>query len=626
MTVTEVQHVHNVSTATTNSATTGTLTTPAVAGNLLIAHVGVDKSAGTFTVPAGWTELANVVGASASTLIVGKIAAGGEASLTISWTTSVIGGYATTFVEYTGVNPIDPFGPLTVPAYDDTARTSMSLDPGTTERAGLALAFFSNDTTGTNTEFLPTATGWALEAFARGGPGVVLLSRAVDLREDIPATTFTWTRSDQTIGAVVLINERPTKADTLVEGFDAFNDTIWDYWHRWKGDAFVLSGGKLTITPSVDYDEGANTKVGYDLTNSSLVVDLAAPAKATGGTGGLDSFIILYDAINNSNRIEFWLGGNVGETWLECQYEIDGIRNAVSAGAYNYANHRYLRLRHDGSAVHWEASGDGLTWASLRSWVPTFQMTDLRLDMFAGYWDGTPTGITDMLVESVNPTLVSPNKLRLGNGTVSSLRVGANAVTKAYLGTTQVWPASNGVTIFGSSSPGTMTKATDGPVRVGAAFYVMNPPAPQQVVGGRLWVPAEMVVPTSCTITLHGPSQNQDILNEAAYTPGHIRTATLNNIVAGQWNEVLFATPAPILSSAEGGLYYWIAYRFADGTYLHTPGNPTHFGNSYVHMADNGEVVDAPTGNRGRSAYFYDGGNLGLTDLMWGVDVIVANA
>lgn len=199
---------------TVTSSSSGTLPTPATAGNALIAVFGIDKAAGTFTVPSGWTQLAQVSGASVSLFVIGKIAAGGETSVTVTYSTPAFGG-TTLLAEYSGVSG---FGPVSAPAYSDTARTSMALGPVTSTAAGRALAFLtmdSMDTVDPAASFTPAATGWTTRLVAtsptstNGAPGIALdeLTAAVASGATVPSTTFTWTRSDQVAGALVLLNE-----------------------------------------------------------------------------------------------------------------------------------------------------------------------------------------------------------------------------------------------------------------------------------------------------------------------------------------------------------------------------------------------------------------------------------
>ena len=150
-----------------SALTSMAMTFPApVAGNLLLAVVGVDKKAGSFTAPPGWTVAFQQAGASVSLAAVYRVATGDETSATIRWSTACAGG-SWLVAEYTGINPRDPLGPVRVATYSDTARTSMGLDPATAEASSIALAVFAVDSMNSTAsgetgggEFRPSATGW----------------------------------------------------------------------------------------------------------------------------------------------------------------------------------------------------------------------------------------------------------------------------------------------------------------------------------------------------------------------------------------------------------------------------------------------------------------------------------
>lgn len=199
-----------------------TLPSPATAGNLLTAAFTVDKDSGTFTVPSGWTLVPGFTGTTTGAQQVSlhaiyKIAAGGETTVTGAWPTAQDGA-AAHIVEHSGVNTADPFGPTTVPAYDDTGRSSLTLDPGPAEAAGGCIVFLALDTEGTTVRFTPSAPGFTLvdsvsaidfDPSATGGrPPLAFLeyNTALAPADDVPATTFTWQESDQAAGAAILLN------------------------------------------------------------------------------------------------------------------------------------------------------------------------------------------------------------------------------------------------------------------------------------------------------------------------------------------------------------------------------------------------------------------------------------
>lgn len=203
----------------------------ATAGHVLLAVWAVDKSAGTFTTPSGWTLLASQVGTSVSIMVCGKVAAGTETTVTGSWSTAALSGSSGVIAEYAGADTSSPFGPSNLPTYSDTARTSMTLDPAAATSAGAAIAFFGIDSvdlaSAGNTGFQPAATGftWVTTSFDNlsgtansGAAGAALVENlSITSGQDI-APAFSWTRSDQVAGFIQLLN---TTTGTTLAGVTA---------------------------------------------------------------------------------------------------------------------------------------------------------------------------------------------------------------------------------------------------------------------------------------------------------------------------------------------------------------------------------------------------------------------
>lgn len=215
--VSRVQHVTRGVTAgpAFTSLTTAALPTPATAGNVLVAGWQVDKNAGTFTPPPGWTTIATQSGASVSIHLAYKVATGGETTATASWATAQVGANSI-IAEYAGVSTSDPIGPVHTPSYSDTPHTGMTLDPTPAEANGAALAFFGVDSLlaqDSTTEFRPSGAGFTWVATSidedpqSAGAGAAALCERMGVvaGEDL-STAFTWTRNDQTAGVMVLLN------------------------------------------------------------------------------------------------------------------------------------------------------------------------------------------------------------------------------------------------------------------------------------------------------------------------------------------------------------------------------------------------------------------------------------
>ncbi len=254
--------------------TSAPVTFPApAAGNLLLAVISVDGSAGRFRAPSGWRLVFQRIGTSVSLAALCRVGTGSETAVTFTWTTPSPGG-SWVVSEYAGINGTDPLGPLASPAYSDSPRTSMLLNPPAAESASIQLAVFCIDAMdpptagGTGAEFRPTAPGWecittSYHATQPDCPGTALTEHGTPLAtgQDLLRTRFTWRRSDQVIGAVLQLNTGPS-APALVS--------------RWAG-AVTPTGA--TVAVKLANASAARLKVAPDpgLTTGILYSATASP-------------------------------------------------------------------------------------------------------------------------------------------------------------------------------------------------------------------------------------------------------------------------------------------------------------------------------------------------------------
>lgn len=303
-----------------------TLTTAAKAGNALIGIWAIDKAAGTFTAPSGWTKLVEQSGASTSIMVAGKMAAGGETTATATWTTGGA-GYAAIFAEYSGVTG---FGATQIPAYSDAIATSMALGPLTATANGRAIAAFSIDSIYTSAgqqSFSPTATGWNTAIVGQsagtsaGIPGAALVEMPTDTANGatIPSTTFSWVYGDQVAGALILLNDNAassadTTAPTVPSNVTATANSATQVTVSWTAstDAVgvasyqVKRGGTViasavTGTSYVDSSVSASTAYSYTVnavdaagnrSADSTAATVTTPAAGVTGNGTLTSRIV----------------------------------------------------------------------------------------------------------------------------------------------------------------------------------------------------------------------------------------------------------------------------------------------------------------------------------------------
>lgn len=213
----------------TNHTSLGTpvLSTPASAGNLLIAAWSVDLDAGAFTPPTGWKVLANRPAPSVSLLVCYKIAAGGETSTGASWTTPQ--DQANSLIaEYSGVNTENPVGPSNFPGYVDVQYQDITLDLAPASVEGMALAFIAAANTRTGATFTPAAAGWgtafSIHDVTDASAGLAVLEDLAVAAGDNKSSTFTWTALTRRQGFIVLLNAEGATAPPP-PGVDPVPDT-----------------------------------------------------------------------------------------------------------------------------------------------------------------------------------------------------------------------------------------------------------------------------------------------------------------------------------------------------------------------------------------------------------------
>lgn len=203
--------------AVTITTTTVNLPKAAIAGNLLLAVVAVDKQATAINTPAGWTMVKNAPGASVSTAIFKKVAAGGETGVTFTWTTAQRG--ATTWIGEYKLSATQLA--QHIPSYSDTGVTSVGLSTATPlADDGHAIAVVTIDS------FWTVTNPWdqvLTDDFERtinvqeptnltiadkdGAPGLMVAEKPM-LTGDIPQVTVSWAQyvADQANSALVVFD------------------------------------------------------------------------------------------------------------------------------------------------------------------------------------------------------------------------------------------------------------------------------------------------------------------------------------------------------------------------------------------------------------------------------------
>ncbi len=170
--ITQVQNVTNF-TSTSSNTVTCTLGSAATAGNLLVTVVGTDKTAGTYTVPSGFTMIQNTSATSVSGAMAYKVATGGETAIPWSQSTST-GSIACWVAEYSGTatsNVLDVSAENESSSSSDTSVQSLSTGTtATTSQANeLAIAMMAPDTMSNVDGGRAWSNGFAETAFVNVG-------------------------------------------------------------------------------------------------------------------------------------------------------------------------------------------------------------------------------------------------------------------------------------------------------------------------------------------------------------------------------------------------------------------------------------------------------------------------
>ena len=260
-----------VTVVSTNASTvSATLPSAPVSGNKIVFLAIVDKAAGTFTGPTGFTVRQSRTATSISLIVAEKTSDGTESSaISASWTGTVTRPKAI-------VVELQASGTL---SYDSSAQngtesavTSLASGTATTgANAAFALAVFGNDSAKANPadpDPTPTLSGgfsvlaqeWTATA-GIGEPGFVFGSGSVSPSSTAATTaTFTGATADQMAGAIIVFAESgdttpPTMSSATVASNGttvtlAFNETVSVGAGGSSGFVISPSGGAATISYS----------------------------------------------------------------------------------------------------------------------------------------------------------------------------------------------------------------------------------------------------------------------------------------------------------------------------------------------------------------------------------------
>lgn len=268
------------------TSTTITLGAPATAGSLLGCIIGVDKSAGSITIPAGFTLIAQEISAFFSVAICYRVAAGGEQAVNATW--AISHPASSVLFELEGPwasSPVIAQSPLTTSGTTQVASQSTGTSTLPTDDIGLAVSFFFNDSaskvnagsgswTNSFAKFVdidfsdsPNGTGFDI-------PPAHNIAKKVLATAATQETTFSYTGDVDEAGAIV-----------VVFGQTASPASVQDVW--------IVSGAiqptSARINARVDGD--ASVALQYDTANDFSASPVTSSASAvTAATDHIAAF------------------------------------------------------------------------------------------------------------------------------------------------------------------------------------------------------------------------------------------------------------------------------------------------------------------------------------------------
>lgn len=170
------------------------------------------------------------------------------------------------------------------------------------------------------------------------------------------------------------------KTATLVETWSTLDA-------KWTDNANAsVVGGRLRMAipaPGTGDAHVSTSSSKYDLTNSTLFVELSKRASDATGSQGLIA------VVSTSPNSQVFIGAEAGK--LLMRQVVAGTVSDDNSLTFDPWAHRYLRLRHDGTSVYWETSTNGTAWTTRRTSTPALDLTSITV-MLQGTWWTTPAG------------------------------------------------------------------------------------------------------------------------------------------------------------------------------------------------------------------------------------------
>jgi hypothetical protein len=173
---------------------------------------------------------------------------------------------------------------------------------------------------------------------------------------------------------------------------DNFNDSVIapDWGNSYGGVS--ESGGKAHVPCGTGY-AGYQTAYSWTLAGASFFVAVTTvPAASTATEAYASVFVNHPDIATNGTRIGYVINTVSGQ--LRCKNDVGYFDAGAVDLTYSAVDHKFLRIREDGTNVYWDTSPDGTTWTNRRTlatpaWITT-SVDTCALDLSAHRDAGTP--------------------------------------------------------------------------------------------------------------------------------------------------------------------------------------------------------------------------------------------
>lgn len=155
---------------------------------------------------------------------------------------------------------------------------------------------------------------------------------------------------------------------TLIDNFN--DNVIGPNWGNSYGGV-TETGGRARIPCGLGY-AGYQTAYSWTLAGATIYVQLATVPSGVGATEAYCGLLV--NSGTDGTRLGFIYSAITG--LLRCTNEVGYYDPDAASLTYSGTDHKWLRLREDGTSVYWDTSPDGTTWTNRRTlatpaWVTT---------------------------------------------------------------------------------------------------------------------------------------------------------------------------------------------------------------------------------------------------------------